>query len=601
MKKILAVLLLFILAAFTVTSYTYAVETTTTSIERDFTWDDGASNGYAYAVTDRMLIDFEIISVFMSTTVEGSYNGSVTTPDWENFAIPSIGGYYSRIEVYSTASSTTVLASAVLDYEAPEATEFLLGELDVSNYADSYIQIILMLNLDTKPVDFYYNIDTQLNKADCFDFQVEVTRTINQINTVDALPMTTGNPYQRGLMGTVTSWEYQEAQNQFVASVTYYSEYQLTIENIGFGDTAFLDQVESIDYYTVDGEKYFQFNYIENENVLITGTGQFATQWNGFALWNLTTDELVVYNRALALTYLEVTDERQIFAYLYLPNIPVDDVLAVSGNFNYRYGYLNLVGTQKYQDWQNALFVLEKDQESYGTQSVFNGALPQWSYDAAAYSLAALTVGSILSMVPGLQVIGIPLLFVSAALMVSSVGTAIDHVVYGKTSEIELITPSTTLRSTLNQHYSIAAGSTTILPSTAKVHKLFLGLFTEIGTNVVEPDDETLVYTEITWVTNGQVYTLDESLIDSQAVLDLEYAAGLPAEGSNWFTDFLASLGPWATVLLVIGGIIVFGSAITAIEKGLGSLSRLTRDKRKLFILGLIVIAILIALGVIRI
>ncbi|GEM_PF-1184566 len=598
MKKIFSILILLLLLTFFITSKTYALEITS-NIEDEFTWDDGATGGYAYAVTDRMLIDFESIFVFLGTTVNGSYNGSVTTPDWENFAIPSIDGYYSRIEIYATAVSTTVLASALLDYEVPEATEYLLGAMDVSNYTDSYIQIILMLNLDTKPVDFYYNIDTQLNKEDCFDFQAEITRIMADAPTIADLPETAGNPYQEGLTGEVYGWGYEESNNSFVATVSYYQDYEIIIENIGFGDSAFLDKVETVDYYTIDNERYFQFNFENNENVLLTGTGQFASQWNGFALWNLTTNELVVYNKALALTYLEVTEDREIFAYLYLPGIPIDDLLAVSGNFNYRYGYLNVFGTQKYQDWQNALFVLEKDQESYGTQSVFEGALPQWSYDAAAYSLAALTIGSILSMVPGLQVVGIPLLFVSAALMVSAVGTAIDHVVYGVTSEIDAITPSVQLLATLNQHYTLASGTLTILPSNAIVHKLFLGLFTKVGTNVVEPDEDTFVYTEITWVTNGQIYTLDEDFIDSEAALDQTYQDNLPPEGTNtisdWFTSTFGDSAPIVMIALIAIGILWIAPVF---EKGTRSISNILTKPRLLITAGIIILIILFATGI---
>ncbi|MBU1141617.1 MAG: hypothetical protein KKG64_03750, partial [Firmicutes bacterium] len=386
----------------------------------------------------------------------------------------------------------------------------------------------------------------------------------------------------------------------FVANVTYYNDYPIAINNVSFGDQAFLDKVESVDYYTVDGDRYFQFNFLNNENVLLTGTGQFAQAWNGFALWNLTTNELIVYNKALALTYLDITEDREIFAYLYLPGIPMDDVLAVSGHFNYRYGYENFLGTQKYEEWQTSLFALEKDRESYGTQSIFEGALPQWSYDAAEYSLAALAVGSVLSMIPGLQVIGVPLLFASAALMVSSVATAIEHVTTGLISEIETITPSTTLKTTLNNHYTLASGALTVLPSNATVEKLFLGLYTKPGTNCVEPDADTLVYTEITWVTNGQVYTLDENYIDSGAVLDVDDQAALPVEGTNTLDDFFASLGEYGIYFIILAVIVVGALVLKYLDSGLTSLSRITKDKRKLFFFALIIATILIILGVIR-
>lgn len=608
MKKILATLILMVLSIFATVSVVYANPLDTeASIEDSFTWDEAATGGYAYAFTNRVLIDFESVYVEMTTSLMGAFNGSVTTPDWENFIIPNAGPYSSRIEVYDSEISVTPIKSWFMTYEAPGVTELMFSndglggwEIDTSTYTDKYIQIVLMLNTDSKPVDFYYTTTNRMNNfPDSWDFNVDVTYTSSQATIAD-LPITAGNPYQTGLTGEVFAWEYQELGNQFVATIRYYNDYMLTVPNVGFSDPSFLNKVDTIDYYTVDGEKFLQFNFIDNENVLLTGSGQFAQQWNGFALWNLTTNEFIQYNRALALTYIEVTETREVYAYLYLPNIPIDDILAVAGHYNYRYGYKNVFGTQKYYDWQTAYFALEKDQTTYGSQGVFEGTLPQWSYDAAAYSLAALTVGSILSMVPGLQVIGVPLLFASAALMISAGVDAIDHVLTGKIDEIQTITPSTALRTTLNEHYTKAAGSLTVLPSQAKVHKLFTGLFTQVGTNVVEPNADTLVYTEITWVTAGQVYTLDEKLIDSEAILDQDYQNNLPPEGSNeigdWWQSTFGENAPYVILGAIVLGIMWIAPTL---EKGSRSISNIVSKPRMLLTVGVIIFILLIATGII--
>ena len=609
MKKILSTFILLIIALFATVSVVYAEEIppAETSIEDRFTWDAAASGGYSYAFTNRVMIDFDSIFVEMNTTLLGAFNGEVQTPDWENFIVPTAGIYSSKVEVYDSAVSVSPIKSWFITYESPEATEVLYSnngdgtyELDTKTYTNKYIQITLMLNTDTKPVDFYYTVQNRMNNfPESWDFNVEVTYA--QIAaTIADLPITAGNPYQEGLTGNVIDWNYDSTANTFAATVRYFGDYNVVINNLGFGDDSFLDKVATIDYYTVDGEKYFQFNFINNENALLTGSGQFATKWNGFAMWNLTTNELIVFNKALALTYMEVTEDREIYAYLYLPNIPIDDMVAVSGHYAYRYGYKNVIGTQKYEPWQTSFFALEKDQQSYGSQGVFEGALPQWSYDAGAYSLAGLAVGSILSMIPGLQAIGIPLLFASAAAMIVANAIAIDHVLYGKIDEIQAITPSTTLRTTLNNHYTQAAGSLVILPSNAKVHKLFTGLYTKVGTNLVEPDASTLVYTEITWVTNGQVYTLTEDIIDSEAILDQDYQNNLPPEGSNeiidWWRDTFGDNAPLVIGVLIVAGVLWI---MPTVDKGVTSLSNILKNPRKVIAIVLIILVLLFATGII--
>ena len=602
MKKITILLMLLTISLMVFLQPVYAVTPPVVEeISDEMMWSRAATNGFYYVESDYILIDFN--------DVEMEFGASLG--DWTQAFVAAAGDYNSVLEIYTSNELGTIVKTYFIAYEAPEVTEvlFLFDDeapldfsVDLTEYQDMYMKITLLLNPSPEPVSpsLVNNVEFHMNNyRDSYIFNIYTSRDVLVDQTIADLPLTTGNPYQAGQTGIVWDWAYNDTTNTFVAKVQYYSEYALEIPNVGFSAAGFLERVSSIDYYTIEGEKYFQFNFINNENVLLTGTGQFAKQWNGFALWNLTTNEFIMYNKALALTYIEVTPDREIFGYLYLPNIPVEDLIAVSGSFNYRYGYKNIFGTQKYEDWEKAIFVLEKDAESYGSQSMWEGAMPQWSYDVLAGSLAATAVGAILTMIPGLQPIGIPLLVAGVAGIVAANVGAINHAITGKTSEIQTATLTPQLRYSLNEHYTIASGYTTVLPTNAIIHKLYYGLFTKTATNVVEPDASTLVYTEITWATKGEVYTLDASVIDSEAVLDQDYLDSLPPEGEgSWLDDLFKDAPPWVIITLIFLAILF---AAPTIDKGASSISNLFSNRRKGVIIIIIVLIFLLVTGIIRI
>lgn len=601
MKKLTILFILSIIAAASLIQPTFATSLPISEeISDEIGWTVAATDGYYYAQSDRILIDFAEVEMEFGAVLG----------DWAQAFVAAAGPYNSVVEIYDDDELGTLVKTYMIAYELPDAPDilFLFDDtpndytVDVRSYQNKYMQITLLLNPDAEPASpsLLTNAEFYLNNYRLeYTFNIVTFRDVLQGQTIADLPTTAGNPYQSGLTGVVWDWSYNDVTNTFGAKVQYYSEYDLAIPNVGFADAAFLDHVESIDYYTVDGQKFFQFNFIESENVLLTGSGQFAKRWNGFALWNLSTNEFIMYNKALALTYIEVTEDRKIYGYLYLPNIPVEDLLSVSGAFYYRYGYKNIWGTQKYEEWKQAVFFLEKDEESYGSQSMWEGSLPQWSYDVLSASLAAASVGIIVSMIPGLQPIGLTLLASGVAGIVATNVGAIEHAITGKTSEIQSFIPSSTLRYTLNEHYTKASGAITVLPTNAKVHKLYYGLFTKANTNVVEPDPETLVYTEITWATKGQVYTLDSEIIDSDAVLDEDYMNNLPPEGSgSWLDDIFGDAPEWVIVILVVIAILFIAPTV---DKGTTSLSNIFANRRKAIIVIVITIILLIYLGVIRI
>jgi hypothetical protein len=168
----------------------------------------------------------------------------------------------------------------------------------------------------------------------------------------------------------------------------------------------------------------------------------------------------------------------------------------------------------------------------------------------------------------------------------------------GETTENESITPTTTLRAKLNEHFALASNSAYyLLPSDATVSRLYLGNFSQIGTDYVVPNGDTFTYTEITWLTNGRVYVLDEKVIDTQAIVDQDYLDALPEEDPN-FWDLLAKYGTIVIVVLVIIAVMIL---LPIIEKGATAFKKLVSEPRKIIILGIFIFIILVVTGVIRI
>lgn len=611
MKKLISAMILLLMAMLFVTQPTYAALSSPNDIADELQWQRITLDGKYAVRTLRFEIDFaEVDRMEFSTTLSG----------WENFITENVAGTYSRVDIYNAQSFGTPIKTYPIIFEGPGANEMLffsdgLGgwSADVSAYTGKWMQITLMMN-PTAPVSLINNVEYWMNNyRDLYDFNIEVRYEINAAQTVADLPLTIGNPQQEnpGKMGEVLDYYYDGPLKKFFATVRYYEEYNIVIDNINFSDD-FMDSVAGINYYSIGSEKFFQFDFIDSEEVIITISGEYATQWTGFAIWNLTTNEFVLYNRALALTYIDVEPDRDVFGYLYLPNIPIDDMLSVAGFFNYRFGYKNLIQQQKYHDWEQATFVLEKDEASYGSDIFNYGLLPQWSYNAIKWTSLTNPVAFLFTMIPGLQDVGYFLNYTGRysgylAFALTTLG-GIDRVRTGKIDEIETIQPDITLRAKLNQYYTKALGETVVLPTSVDIHKLYFGAFTAYNTNVVNIDADSLTYTEITWVTNGQIYTLPEGMIDEYTAIDEEDIAPpedtrTPIEAvTDWLKALIAAIfnsdvavGIRIAIAVAIGVVSIW--IIVQISSFLKKAKKTFKNPVILIGLGVLILALLFGLG----
>jgi hypothetical protein len=611
MKKIISLVIVALMALLVMVRPTYASLSTTNNIADELQWQRITLDGKYAIRTLRFQVDFADVAMEFSTTMSG----------WENFIVQENGSTYSRVDIYANQSLGTPIETYNIVYEEEGVTEILFlsdgngnWNVDVSEHTGKWMQITLMLD-PSASVSLINNVEYWINNyRTMYDFTVDVRYEVNDYQTIEDLPFTAGNPQQEtpGKIGVVTNYFYDSVANTFFGTVNYNVEYPFVIRGVDFNDDDFLDSVASINYYSIGEEKFFQFDFVDSEEVVLTLSGEYATTWSGFAIWNITTNEFVLYNRALAMTYIDVEPDRDVYGYLYLPNIPIDDLLSVSGFFSYRFGYKNIIGQQKYHEWEEAAFVLEKDQASYGSDIFNYGVLPQWTYDAVKIVSFTNPLAALFTLIPGMEDVGYFLNYTGRfsgylAFALSSLG-GIDKAVTGKIDEIETISPDIVLRSKLNEYYSQAADELIVLPTDVDIHKLYFGSFTSYNTNVVDIDESTLTYTEITWVTKGNIYTVDGEFIDEISILDPEDVA--PPEDTRdplaaiW--DFIKSalqaiFSPEVTtgikiIIIAVASAVVIWLGVS-ISKLFKKAKKISKQPGALIAIGVIIIGVLVALG----
>lgn len=353
---------------------------------------------------------------------------------------------------------------------------------------------------------------------------------------VSALPNTEGNPYMDGLTGTAT---FLYANGDFEAEVFYEGlAYNFKIEDVGFSSTTFLANVASVSYYTIDGSKYLQFNYAGSPNVLLNATGQMTNHWSGFGLWNLTTDKITITQRALVLTYINMDkDTRDAFAYMYMPTVIMDDLISVSVAFNYRYLYpFGIKGK-----WEDGARVLERGVESLD-------GVPQDILDLYSISGVALVAGAFIPVVRW------PLLLAGGIILNIANYQLLEYMLTGAIEEIEPVTASATLRLELNEYYTRLAGRPVNVGTSEQVYRLFLGNFSAIGSSDAEIDNETYKYTEITWMTDGELYSLTAPYLDQHSIINDEWIERVENHGELNLPAWVKTIAYIAlTVIFILG------------------------------------------------
>lgn len=406
----------------------------------------------------------------------------------------------------------------------------------------------------------------------------------------DQLPVTTGNPTNPlGTWGEVDIWNFDELTGEFSFTVNYletlYHVDSLYLET----STDFIQKTKRIAYFTdpISGDRILYMNFSDRADSMILKNNSVESVkiWEGEALWNLSKSEVKVINVLRVFNYIpEIESNGQVYSYFYMPDVPIDDLLSVTVNMGYRYH------TKEFP-WSSLEPGPVQTKTITLTKGVTSEVNPTWvetvykaSFWTSGITTALMVLNTPLGKVPKLGW-GIAV----ASFVIGGLFLAADEYEFFAydVEQIQHVIPDSILRQQIDEFIqSKDSAAEPIDTLNNKLYKLNLGtLDASSNPQVLE---EYSAVTQIVWETNGSVYVAEGDYIND------EWGGEGTETPSDWWTDNKG----WV-IIAGIGFAVIF--ILPNLEKALGSLSRIISDRRKLFVLILIVVALLIYFRVIRI
>ena len=462
-----------------------------------YLWEMKYSDGVYYLESNRLLNNSDGMSFEIMTNMWGSsYPDSIY--NIESFIVKSYGLQRSRVDVYSSSTVVAKDTSFYFDYEAPEVQEVMFvfdadgnfHELDLGK--GKYIQVVLILNPYLSELQ-RNRVLTVINNPDIYpdaiDFRVDAYFTPVIVDPNDpetVLPETLGTIYDTiNRMGTVVT---NVIGNKVMFEITYNGVYEIEYTFAPETDMTIFSESYETFYYTHEDHKYMVFNR-GDENMFFS-TNLKKQTFVPYTIWNMDTNELVSYNDFVVHVYTKNEASNNVFAYFYVDEFIINHLLMASITFEYKFNYLFKTG-----DFKTHSVILEADQEVFYEQG--------WQADALRFTVGATMVAN---MIPGLN---FPALVIGSTVMLI-INSTLDETpfTFGNVSEIQKITPTSELRTELNDAYKEYYPTFTTVDPSLSVFKLRLGQFNEPWTDSISIRRDTFNIIEFRYMTNGHVYTM---------------------------------------------------------------------------------------------
>ncbi len=313
--------------------------------------------------------------------------------------------------------------------------------------------------------------------------------TTNDI-TIDDLPITSGNPYDtNGSYGTVT---FETNQNYLDISV-YYDAVIYNLKRQLVDDISIFQNVKRANYYTVENDKFITFTYEERDPVFLQSVNTNAHEWVDTLTWNLTTNEIRSINKVEVYAYHDIDSNRNIYTYMYLPNLIYDDIISVTAGFQYQYEYY-IGGKGEEQTEMMTLNV--------GDKNTFS---PRWEKNLLQHVINPMKTGYVLgSKFYGLFGLNIPDPWMKS----------IDQIQ-------NITSPSEALKTKITTAWNEKYESNIIIDEqTTKLYRLNWGQYDKFGVKKVNMIDGSFSFSEIVFVKDGKVSFLEFDDIILKDVID---------------------------------------------------------------------------------
>ena len=580
MKKITSIMLMIALSLFiTLKISASVIDTQIIDITEQFnSWTLEENSGVYMLKSNRIKnaaesIQMQLDTVFTSSNqefIDGDGDGIFDDPNpyynlYDAFVM-SYGSETSRINVYASDTTTTLLYTVNMTYEAFEATEAMYlndgtmadPDWDVNLAPNVYYSVTIVLN-ETLNADQRQRILDVFNSGGAWGSMIpgetyNFTVTANVVSVyidpsipsdLDLLPTTGGSIFDDVNNMADVSVDVLSGNTvdlSIIYDTIYYVRYTFS-ENTDM--TIFNDNYEAF-YYTHEDQHFIVFN--KGEQSMFTHYQSVET-FIPYTIWNLDTNELVEHNQVDVYMYMTLGDANHIVGYFYVDEFVIDRLMQISTVFNYRFD--PLIGAKS--EWISQAAILEDTGISEGNIS--------WQFTAAATSSAAVATMAIIIGATGVGLpIALPLALFGSLVTGFFLANAYMYpgsLITGDTSEIQIANVSTELQTEINQKYAESNPDfTSIDTNTYPLWKLDFGAFERFGsTTEVDPDSINVI--SLTYQTDGQVYTLEADKIRTDANVD-DY---LDPNHDSTIIDPYPTEPPTSSDSLIyyaIGGIIIY-------------------------------------------
>lgn len=181
-----------------------------------------------------------------------------------------------------------------------------------------------------------------------FRFKEFTAPPVNEYDTVESLPNTTGNPFsETGTMGKVAT--HLDGYN-LVLQITYGTQVRYLNYALALDTDLTPYQANNALYFTDSGSKYIAFSHDETKSMIKPTSSN--TGYIPYTILNLTTMETKTFEMLSVYIHLKATEDtkKDLFGYFYMDQFVIDNLESATVIYNWRYETILNINS----GWKNA-------------------------------------------------------------------------------------------------------------------------------------------------------------------------------------------------------------------------------------------------------
>ena len=330
--------------------------------------------------------------------------------------------------------------------------------------------------------------------------------------TIDDLPFTSGSPYKPGAYGTVDL-----SINGSYLDITVFYDDTFKLKSKLIDDISIFHNVAMAIYWTDNNEKFITMTYEKEPPIYLSTLPVQARPWVDTVTWNLTTNQIRSTSKIDVFAYHDKDSNRNVFTYMYIPNLVYESLISVTASFSYQYTYY--VGG-KGDIIQNSISLKSGDKNTFS---------PTWERKLLYYYI-----------IPGYSI--------------TELGSKILKVdnpfLRGSLNQIQAINPTSELTNKITTAWSETYKTQVNIDTYSNtLYKLNWGQYDKFGVSDISIIPGSFSFAEIVFVKDGRVNMLQ---FDDIILKDVYDESLLPSHAKTLYTILAKFIKDYPEIAMII-------------------------------------------------